>query len=360
MIPSKFPWDTADPADTADNPVIIASRIRLARNLRTFPFPCNASPAQKLKVLDLVRNALADSKDAWTETDAGTAPDSDLELLEENLTIPPGFRKDRTGKALFLSGDGTTGILVNTEDHIRLQTFAPGLKLKKLREKLDELDNFLAERLPFSYHTRFGYLTASPADAGTGLKASILLHLPALPLTGGNKFLQKAAEAMDLTIRGFFGEKIKITGNLYRIANRSTMGESEPEITGRITECASRIGAQELNARKILRENHSIRLMDFCARAASILASARLISTEEAMNALSGMRLAIETDLKQPPHPFDWNKLLLAIQPCHVAPAPCTPEKRAEKRASFLRSVFGGDPLPDTATTGDGKESGEA
>lgn len=344
-----FPWDTEKRSgNAAANPAAIASCLRIARNLRGMPFPCNASPAQKLDVLDRVRKALADSTEKWTELNSAETPDYELELLEESRILPPGFRKERTGKAMFTANSGAMEILVNGEDHVQIQAFAPGLALKKLWETLDELDNFLAERLPFVYHARFGFLTADPANAGTALKASVLLHLPALLLTGGNKILGKAAGAMNLSVRGFFGEKTKITGNLHQISNRSTMGESEPEITERITSCTQHIADQEIKARELLQKNHSARLMDFCARASAVLASAHLISTEEAMNALSGIRLAVETGLIHPPRPFDWNKILLTIQPCHAAPSPCTPEKRAEKRADFLRSVFGGNPAPST------------
>ena len=343
MISDAFPWKLRHGRgrETVRNPVVLASSVTLSRNIRGLPFPGNASPEQKEAVLKLVRDALGND---WTECRMEDLEDLDRILLEEAKFIPHGFAENPQRRSLFYDENGTV-LLVNGNDHLAIRVFASGLEADELSADAEAMDNMLSEKLAPAFHPRFGFVTENPADAGTGLHVSVLLHLPALVLNNAQTAMFQALKAMNLAATGFFGDDQKFPGNLFLIANTSTMGETESEIVSRVSACAARIAAEELDMREELRKKSPLRLMDFCARSRAVLACARLISANEAMNALSGLKLAEESGLLTAPLPFNWEALLLSILPGHIS-ALCGddrgPEQRAARRANILRARTAG------------------
>ena len=343
MIPDVFPWKHrhARGRKTIGDPVTIASFITLSRNIRGLPFPGNASPEQKEAVLKLVRDALGE---AWTECRMEDQGELDRVLLEEAKFIPHGFAENPQRRSLFYDGNGTV-LLVNGSDHLAIRIFAAGPAPDELSAQTEAMDTMLSEKLTPAFHPRFGFVTENPEDAGTGLHVSFLLHLPALVLNNAQPVMLEALKAMDLAATGFFGDDQKFPGNLFLLSNTSTMGETESEIISRVSDCAARIAGRELEVREEFRKKSPLRLMDFCARSRAVLGCARLISANEAMNALSGLKLAEESGLLPEGLPFDWENLLLSILPGHIS-ALCGedhgPEQRAARRANLLRARTAG------------------
>jgi len=343
MIPTVFPWKHRHGRvrKSSYDPVVIASEVSLARNIRGLPFPGNASLEQKDAVLKLVRDALGAE---WKEIRMEDMGELDRVLLEEAKLIPHGFAANPQRRSLFFTKDGTT-LLVNGNDHLLLRVFAPGLTANRLYEKANAADDALSEKLALAFHPRFGFMTEDPSDTGTGLHASVLMHLPGIVLTNGQATMLEALKQMNLGMKGFFGANDKFPGNLFTLTNTSTLGEMETGIAARVSVCAAKITTEEMTARDDLKRQTPLRLMDFCERSKAVLSCARLISANETMNALSGFRLASECGLLNDKMPFDWDDMLLQILPGQIS-ALCGndrgPEQRAAKRAELLRTKMSG------------------
>lgn len=333
--------------------VIIGRQIRLFRNLADLPFPPNAAPqrlqaAQRI-IADAINEAAPLPDGVWEETGVKDLSRNDTTLLEECDYLPKNASRP---ELVMLTSDGNTDcrcyFLLNTTHHLEIVRPVSGTEdLPDAYGELDRLEHALEDHLKFAFHPRFGYLAADPADAGTGLKVSFLLHLPALTLTEETKQILNAADPLGVEVRGFFGEKNKFPGNLFEISNRSKMGETERTILNRMTSCINTIAEQERNARKRLMEQQTLRVLDFVSRSRAVLQNAYRISTVEAMNALSGMKLAWDLELPYGDElaGMDWADLLLAVMPGHVAEG-CggsdgrLAEKRAAVRAGFLRETL--------------------
>lgn len=231
--------------------------------------------------------------------------------------------------------------MLNEEDHFRLQAIQPGLSLKKAYRALSKMDDSLSESLNFAYDEKLGYLTSCPSNVGTGMRASVMLHLPALYIADQITPVLKAVSKLGLAIRGFYGEGTESLGHLYQISNQSTLGESEMEIIARVERMAKHVVKAEENARKKILSDNPQRLIDKVGRAYGILKHASIISSKEALNLLSILRLGTEVG-SFPKDTLDlFDQLMIQIQPAHLqlnAGGKLEIEKRDEIRAKTISS----------------------
>lgn len=270
--------------------IVISTRIRLARNLAGIPFP-NAL-ADKSEATQKIRSAIKDSDIAkefdFLELDNASQLNR-LSLAEEHL-ISPAMLKG-SGKSVLINKDNTASIMLMEEDHLRLQVILGGFRLHDAYKKANELDDLIESSVDYAFDEEFGYLTACPTNAGTGIRASVMMHLPGLVLTKNIGSIISSAPNLGIEIRGLYGEGTEADGNLYQISNRITMGLSENEIITRLEKIVNQISDAEKNARKLLRSKYGNSLSDRLYRAYGTLKFARSITSSEAKALLSEVML---------------------------------------------------------------------
>lgn len=341
--------------------IVFSSRIRLARNIANLPFPSRASSAQKKEVLDKVREAYPQVNRLRNSTFVNMAELSALDsqfLLERHLISQEHAVAGKEGgvtskeKGLIVSGDEKISIMINEEDHLRSQVILSGFDLKKCWRILEEIDKDLEKKIPFSFLSDFGYLTACPTNVGTALRASCMLHLPALALTKRiNKILELLAR-ISFTTRGLFGEGTQALGNFFQISNQVSLGLSETELIDNLIGVVNQVKAQEVDARNTLLKKHKISLEDSVWRALGILRNSRLISSREALSHLSILCLGLDlgiiknTDLSSKGRGREViNSLFIIIQPAHLQKVESKSLGERERdyiRAEILRKKLGG------------------
>jgi protein arginine kinase len=281
------------------NDIILSSRIRLARNIDGIPFPAGLDDERAKAVIKMVGNSLskAELPLKFKNYIMRELPPLERQFLVERHIISPGLSKNTGSGAAIISSDGIVSIMVNEEDHIRIQTILPGLQIKKAWELASKIDDVLEQNLDYSYDENWGYLTSCPTNVGTGMRASVMVHLPALNITGNiNKILQ-AVTHIGLTIRGLYGEGTEIVGNIFQISNQITLGRSEEEIADNLTAVTSQIIDKEKEARKILLDNNRIQIEDRIWRSLGIMKNARMLSSQECMKLLSDIRLGVDVGI---------------------------------------------------------------
>jgi protein arginine kinase len=310
----------------SETDVVLSSRVRLARNLRRYDFPHSASSQDLLSIRTRFLTAI--------DKNARSAPDALLlvsfedftnwekaSLIDRHLTSRE-HTKDEMGRAIAATSDGALSVLINEEDHLRLQTLLPGMQFEeafKIANKMDDaLESYFDVRGGFAFDNDFGYLTACPTNAGTGLRASAMLHLPALEITGKLEKARKWVENRGLTLRGTFGEGSKIWGHLHQLSNTATLGLSEDDILLETEAATLELAAQERAAREILPEKFGLETRDQIGRAFGTLRYARTISCREATDALSLLRLGHEINWMKGLSRQRFNELLVWIRPAYL------------------------------------------
>ncbi len=329
--------------------VVLSTRIRLARNLEHAVFAGRASLDERRRVLDAVDAAwprCASAKGGvrimLDELDGSERQVlHERHLVSKELMASADSRPGRSASAVFLAG--AMGVMVNEEDHLRLQTLQSGFALQPAYAALDRLDDELGAVLPFAFHREFGYLTACPTNAGTGLRASVLIHLPGLVLTKEiSKVLQGLAQ-VGLTFRGLYGEGSEVVGNFFQLSNQTTLGKSEEELLDHLGKIVRQVVEYEEQARQVLLRDAPTIIEDKVWRAYGLLRHARRLSFEESMNLLSGVRLGVGLKLIPGLSVYTLNKLLIYTQPAHLAALetrfPSDPELRAT-RAAYVRRTL--------------------
>ena len=275
--------------------IIISTRVRLARNLKDYPFPCRLSEQGRHKVNDKVRAAITQSNSVlqndfeYIELEKLT-PTESVSLVEKRL-VSPEFISDTSGRALLLSSDRSLSIMINEEDHIRLQVIKKGLALEEVYETADRLDTLLDENLEFAFDEKLGYLTQCPTNLGTGMRASVMLHLPALEKSRAISRIAGSLSKLGLTIRGAHGEGTEPKGALYQLSNQVTLGISEKAAIENLKNIALQLASQEEQARERLCVGIDVR--DAVSRSLGILRSALVISHDEALKLLSNVRMGV-------------------------------------------------------------------
>lgn len=300
--------------------IVISSRIRLARNIAKLPMPVFQKETEGQFVLDKLKK-ITKSKELQDENALYYYQLKDIEgqnrriLLEKHL-ISPEHCNENPKRALLINKDESISIMVNEEDHLRIQVLYPGLQLNKAWEKADNIDNVLENHLEYAYDAEKGFLTACPTNVGTGMRASVMIHLPALTMTKQASRIFNALGQLGLVVRGLYGEGTEAIGNIYQISNQITLGQKETEIIQNLTAVTSQIIEKEEELRRVLVKEKRIQLQDRVGRAYGILKNAAIMDSKEALNLLSDFRLGIDlnllhTDLKG----HQLTELMVMIQP---------------------------------------------
>ncbi|MCR5652594.1 MAG: protein arginine kinase [Ruminococcus sp.] len=325
------------------NNIVMETRIRLARNLKKYPFPCRLNLQQKTEVanviIDSIKNSnspLADDLEVIWIKDLSES--ERISLVEKHLASPE-FVTDADGRAIILSKDRTMSIMLNEEDHIRLQILQKGDNLTEAYDIADKLDTLLDENLEFAFDEKLGYLTQCPTNLGTGMRASVMLHLPALKAGKAIGRISGNLQKLGLTIRGLYGEGTEPEGAIYQLSNQVTLGISEQSAIDNLKNIAGQLESQEIAAQK--RMAKSIEAQDKLCRSLGILKTAKLISCEEAMELLSNVRFGINAEVIDSANINTIDKLIEKIQPATMmveSGRQLSPQERDILRAEIIQS----------------------
>jgi len=334
--------------------IVFSSRIRLARNISGFVFPARSTDTQRQEILNKIKDIYPHITGLQKSNfiDMQSLSDVDKQFLLERHLISQEHLSVYAGKGLIVSKDEEIAIMINEEDHLRMQVITSGFDLKKCWNILNNIDNDLDKKIAFSFLPDLGYLTACPTNVGTALRASCMLHLPALIFTKKiNKILELLAR-ISFTTRGLFGEGTQAIGNFFQISNQVSLGLSEKELIDNLAGVVNQVKDQEIAARDILLKKHKMTIEDSTWRALGILRNSRLINSREALSHLSVLSLGLDlgiikdTDLTKKGEAKELlNSLIIIIQPAHLQKIEGKPLRESERdhiRAEILREKLGG------------------
>jgi protein arginine kinase len=336
-------------ASGPQSPIVLSTRVRLARNLEGYAFNQRAKDGDRTAVLTRVEEAAHASERLGTGLTfrLDQLDREDRQLLHERHLVSKELAgldretRPRFGAALVIQG--RVGIMVNEEDHLRLHGMCSGFALEEAYAQLEAVDAELGQLLPFAFHPEFGYLTSCPTNAGTGLRASVLIHLPGLVLTKEIGKVLQGLSQVGLTFRGLYGEGSEVVGNFFQLSNQTTLGKSEEELLDHLGKIVSQVIEYEVQAREVLVRDAPTIIADKVWRAYGLLRYARSLTFEETMNLLSGVRLGVGLNLIPRPSVYTLNKLLIFTQPAHLAAlegrVPGDPELPAV-RATYVRKLL--------------------
>ena len=336
----------------SEQSAVITSRIRLARNLRGHSFPGWAKKGERAEALEILRPAvegLPAMKDAFSR-ELGELSSVQKQVLVERHLISREHAARGDGSGAVIERRQSFSIMLNEEDHLRMQSIRSGLKLTEAYKALSELDSMLEQKVDYAFDPTLGYLTTCPTNLGTGLRASAMLHLPALVLSDQIGPVLQAVNKIGLAVRGLYGEGTESLGNLYQISNQSTLGESEETIINRLERVISQVATHEENARAKLMEDDPDMVADKIGRAYGVLRHAHIIDSKEALNHLSLLRLGGNIGFFPAESVNLCDTLLMDIQQAHLqlhAGTKLSPEARDSIRAEIVRSRLQSLDSPD-------------
>lgn len=324
--------------------IMISSRIRIARNFRDIPFPMLATSSQASKVIDRVEQAFQKIHHKELSGSELIRMDDLTELqrrvLVEKHLISPALAEESRQGAVILSGNEAVSIMINEEDHLRIQCLFPGLQLQEAWALASELDDQFEQQLDFAFDEEHGYLTSCPTNVGTGVRASVMVHLPALTITQQINRILPAVTQVGLAVRGIYGEGSEAVGSLFQISNQITLGQSEREIVDKISSVALQIMQHEKKAREQLMSEARLKLEDRVQRSLGVLSHARVIDSKEATQRLSDLRLGIDLGLVQGVSATILNELMVMTQPGflqQIAERGLGSGERDVRRAALIR-----------------------
>ncbi|WJH36392.1 protein arginine kinase [Paenibacillus sp. CC-CFT747] len=333
--------------DGPDSDIVISSRIRIARNLRSHPFPMLATNQQSEEVLERASAVLAND-DFNSISHFSFAPLSDLNELEKRVLvekhlISPNLANESRNGAVILSDNESVSIMINEEDHIRIQCLYSGLQIKEAWDLANQIDDIFEQDLDYAFDEKRGYLTSCPTNVGTGIRASVMIHLPALVITQQINRILSAITQVGLAVRGLYGEGSEATGNLFQISNQITLGQSEEEIIDNLYSVVRQIIEHERAARAKLVAESRARLTDRVKRSYGILSYAVILDSKEAAQRLSDVRLGIDLGMIPNLSAQTLNELLVMTQPGFLqqyAGKMLSAEERDLRRADMIRERF--------------------
>jgi len=327
--------------------VVISTRIRFARNLEEYPFPVRCDDNIKHKIVEKVKDAVLNSNSVistrFSCIDVDNICTGEKVSLVERHLVSPEFISGNTEKKLLLLDDESVSIMINEEDHIRLQVMSEGFELDKTYELASRIDTLLDERLKFAFSDTLGYLTQCPTNLGTGMRASVMLHLPALQATKAMRKIAENLAKLGMTIRGAYGEGTEPVAAMYQLSNQISLGISEKTAVENLKNITRQLVNQELQTRETLAKQLSVQ--DSIYRSEGILKSARLISCDEALKHLSNIRLGITVGLIEKISLDTVNRLIVEIQPAtlvHYTGKQLNAQERDAVRATLLRNNLAG------------------
>lgn len=331
----------------ADSGPVISSRIRLARNLKEAAFPGWAGAEECERIWRDIRPVI-ESLPVLREATALSMADMDeldRQILFERHLVSREHAEKGKGSGVVFREDERLSVMVNEEDHLRLQGMRPGLDLRGIWSEVDRLDSEIEEQLAYAFSPRLGYLTACPTNLGTGMRASVMLHLPGLVLMNDINPMIKGMAKIGLAVRGLWGEGTEAVGNMFQISNQMTLGEAEEDIVANIEQVVQEIIEQEQDARGRMLERKGPFVRDHVGRAFGILSHAHILTSKEALDLLSGLRLGLDAGILPNMEKGVLDELLLLTQPGHlqrVEQKALKPKERDRYRASLVRRKLAG------------------
>ena len=347
--------------DGPHHQVVVSSRVRLARNLRSFAFPGWAKKTERLQILDAIKpqvEALPEMSDAHSVYSQDLTALEKQVLVERHLISREHAAKG-VGSAVVMNRKQTLSIMINEEDHLRMQAIRSGLQLKTVFKMIDKVDSALEAQLEFAFDRKLGYLTACPTNVGTGMRASAMVHLPALVVSEQINQVIQAVNKIGLAVRGLYGEGTEAMGNFFQVSNQTTLGEKEDEIIARLQKVIEQIIEHEQNARASLLQKQATKLLDHVGRGYGILRHAHSMTSKEALNLLSFMKLGIDLSFFPEDCRIPIDELFMETQPAHLqkgSQQKLAADERDTLRAEIIRAklaafpppVVGSGPQPDS------------
>ena len=325
-----------------ESDIVVSSRIRLARNLAQFPFANRASDGIRSEVEKLLRDKL-ESLPLGKRLDyfsVNGLENLDRQFLVERQLISRELSDSHGSRGVGIGDEERISLMINEEDHLRIQVLRSGLSLDECWEEIDRIDDSIEEKVTYAFSEQLGYLTACPTNVGTGIRVSVMLHLPAMVMTKEIQKVFHALQKISLAVRGLYGEGSQAMGDFYQISNQTTLGKSEEQLIGSLKEVVPRIVGWERRVREALVKDNRESLHDEVSRAFGILQTAQKISSEETLHYLSRVRMGINLGLIDDLEIATVNELLIHTQPAHLQKLSKAPLESAERnvaRASFLR-----------------------
>jgi len=332
--------------------IVLMTRVRLARNLAGHAFPGWAKPAQRTEILEACRAVVtaAPQMKRCFDLTIGDLTDLEKQILVERHLISRELSGAKAGAGVIISRDQAFSVMMNEEDHLRIQVLRSGFQLKKAWNSINDFDTAIEEQLDFAFSPTLGYLTACPTNLGTAMRASAMMHLPALVISSQMEKVVRAVNQLGMVVRGLFGEGSDASGSIFQISNQTTLGEAEGDIIKRLGSVLQSIVEHELNARGKLLEADAGKLFDKIGRAYGILQNSHLLSSSEAMNLLSLLRLGVDLGAFPDANRSVIDRLFIEAQPGHLQHAQkgeFEATQRDTLRAARLRSEFANFARPD-------------
>ena len=329
--------------------IVISSRVRLARNLEKYPFTVRASKASQSEVLRLAKESLGQSATLKRSLifEIKDLDEIDRQFLVERHLVSREQIVHAEHKAVAIGQGEVISVMINEEDHLRLQVMQSGLNLQDAWSLIDALDDELSEALSYAYSSDWGYLTSCPTNTGTGLRASVMAHLPSLVLTKQINKVLHTITRLGLTARGLYGEGTEASGNFFQISNQVALGRSEEELIENIERILKEVIHQEQAGRESLMATNRIQLEDRIWRAFGLLRHAKTVSSSEALDLLSAVRLGVDLGVMNGLDRKIVNELFIFSQPAHLQKLEgktLSAKERDAKRAELIRKRLGGQP----------------
>jgi len=327
-----------------ESDIVMCSRIRLARNLADFPFTNRASRGEKLEIETNFKSCLGSAGLDLSYFDVNNMATLDRQFLVERQLISRELSSGEGPRGVAIGPQENISVMVNEEDHLRIQVMLSGLSLHEVWDRINRLDDQLEEYLSYAFSPQLGYLTACPTNVGTGIRVGVMLHLPALVQTKQIDKVFRALQKINLAVRGLYGEGTQAFGDFYQISNQQTLGKSELELIRILTDVVPQVIQYERTARQVLMNERRQHLHDQVSRAYGVLKTAHTISSEETMLLLSSVRMGINLGLIDDLEIATVNELFIQTQPAYLQKIQGNElgvEERNVARASYLRSRLG-------------------
>lgn len=326
----------------SDSDIVISSRIRLARNFPNVPFPHWANKEQEEEITDMAKSAISNTTQLKDSTFfmLSDLDNLDKQFLVERHLMSHEHATRSNGKAICLTDNEVISIMINEEDHFRIQVMKSGFDLDDVWQIINKLDDDLSKKSPFAFSEEFGYLTACPTNTGTGMRSSIMLHLPVLVMTRQVNRVLDAIAKLSFTTRGLYGEGTQASGNFFQISNQVSLGQNEDEIIDNLNGVIRQVISQEKTARGNLASKHKSMLADKIWRSYGTLKNAHIITSQETVELLSMLRLGQDLGVVKDLERFLINELFILTQPAHlqkIEKKKLSPKERDIKRADLIR-----------------------
>jgi protein arginine kinase len=340
LVHSPAAWLVAD----GDAGIIVSSRIRLARNIEGLAFPGWAGDEECVRIQSRVWDTLQglDCLSPCMPVDMASLAVVDRDFLRERHLISNDLAQKSQGSGVVIRGDERLSVMVNEEDHLRLQALRPGFQLKELWGEINELDSQIERQIKYAFSPSLGYLTACPTNVGTGLRASAMVHVPGLRLINEIDPIIKGLTKIGLAVRGLQGEGTEASGNMFQISNQMTLGESEAAIIDRLARIVTEVAQHEANARVRLQEQRGAYIEDYVGRAYGVLCYAKVLNSREALDMLSALRFGCELGMVKGLQVAEMNRLVLYAMPGHLQKTEgrlIPPDERDYVRARLVRDT---------------------